>query len=298
MAQQVLFVTGVGRSGTTVLQSMLHSHSAINFNAETHFFKRYLLPYLLKGRVPSKEVLAADPYLSRLDKSRHTALLKLPLNTQDSLKEGFELIMGSGENTAFIGDKDTEYVRYFPHLKKLYPDAWMIHIIRDPRDVVASRMKTECGAKRSIEFHIAEYRYYIQKVRKEGPALFGNHFLELKYEDLIVNPEEELTKLLNPLGLTYEPGMLEFYKSGNQLVADDEMKWKENVAKPLNAGNFGKWKASLTEHDAALLQVKLEKFFEEMNYEMVGASVPIARSLKVATLRQLFVGKTMKEKLS
>ena len=42
--RDIIFIIGVGRSGTTLLQSMLHSHSEIHFSPETHFVKRFLNP--------------------------------------------------------------------------------------------------------------------------------------------------------------------------------------------------------------------------------------------------------------
>lgn len=297
MTPRVVFITGVGRSGTTVLQSMLHSHSEFHFSPETHFFKRYILPFQLKKKTPSKEILARDTYLKRLSEDLFKQVVNSKLQSDSDFTQTFQTIMKGGENTPLIGDKDTEYVRYFPHLKRFFPDAFMIHIIRDPRDVVASRLKTEWGAKRSLEFHIAEYQYYLKKVRKEGPELFGERFIELKYEDLIANPQVELEKVLQKIGVKFEPTMLEFYKNDNSLVAEDEKKWKGNVSKPLQSSNSGKWKESLTVREAALVQKGLRSFFEEMGYERVQEKPSQARRLKVKVLQKLFAGKTLKEQL-
>lgn len=221
----------------------------------------------------------------------------MEMDSIDGLKTAFQAIMSGGENVAFSGDKDTEYVRYFPHIKRLFPDAFMIHIVRDPRDVVASRLKTEWGAKRSLEFHVAEYHYYLKKVRAEGPALFGNRFIELKYEDLLEAPEEQLSSILSKFGETFEPQMLEFYKNDSGLVAEDEKKWKGNVSKPLQQKNSGKWKASFSPKEAALIQKGIKPFFQEMDYELVDMKPSPAKRLKVRVLKKLFAGKTLKEQL-
>lgn len=297
--QGVILLTGVGRSGTTMLQSMLHSHSEINFSVETHFIKGYVVPFLLTGETIKGGTLVGDKFLQRLPTQKNDTICAQNYSTLDGLREAFHVVMSSEDNRAvqYLGDKDTEYVRYFPHIHKFLPKAFMIHIIRDPRDVVASRLKTEWGAKRSLEFHIAEYQYYLKKVRAEGPSLFGERFIELKYEDLLANPEQELSKILNALGLNFESEMLDFYKKGNDLVSEDEKKWKGNVSKPLDKTNSGKWRQSLSESDAAALQHGLEDFFEEMNYEKVSAKVSLIQKMKVQAIKQLFVGKTFKERL-
>ncbi|AEV32398.1 sulfotransferase family protein [Owenweeksia hongkongensis DSM 17368] len=297
--QGVIFLTGVGRSGTTMLQSMLHSHSEINFSVETHFIKRYVVPFLLTKEIVKGGTLASDKFIQRLSLKKQAELCSKDFASIEDLYQAFcEIMKPENDSTiTFLGDKDTEYVRYFSHIKEFVPKAYMIHIVRDPRDVVASRLKTEWGAKRSPEFHMAEYQYYLKKVRKEGPELFGDRFYELKYEDLLENPKRELTGLLSVLNLTYEPEMLNFYKKGNDLVSDDERKWKDNVSKPLDKSNSGKWRSSLSINDAATLQHGLEDFFDEMDYDKVTAKVSLVQKMKVQAIKQLFVGKTFKERL-
>lgn len=292
----IIYLTGVGRSGTTMLQSMLYAHSKINFSVETHFFKRHILPYM-KGKKLTPEDLKSDSYFNRLPEEKKERLLAVQADSLDDLRSMFRRIMGGDEELAYLGDKDTEYVRYFTHLKKLFPEAYMIHIIRDPRDVVASRLKTEWGAKRSVEFHIAEYQYYLKKARTEGVALFGDRYLELRYEMLIDDPKSQLTSLLDKLGLEFEPEMLNFHKGGGDLVAADEKQWKSNVSKPLDSGNQGKWKKTISTIDAAALQHGFEDFFLEQGYEMVSEKPSAWQLTKIKMLKQLFVGKTFKERL-
>lgn len=297
MTSGVVFITGVGRSGTTVLQSMLHAHSAFQFPPETHFFKRHILPFQLSKKLPSQAALESDPFLNRLSEEERKTVLLAEHKGLNDLKKSFESILGGPNGSPFIGDKDTEYVRYFPHLKQLYPDAYMIHIMRDPRDVVASRLKTSWGAKRSLEFHIAEYQYYLKKVRKEGPELFGDRFIEIKYEDLLKDPTQQLSTLLSKMGLEFESAMLEFYKKDQGLIAEDEKEWKGNVSKPLQTANSGKWKESLSEKQAALVQKGIRPFFREMGYELIDLKPSRAKQLKVRLLKKLFAGKTIKERL-
>lgn len=295
----VILLTGVGRSGTTMLQSMLHSHSEINFSVETHFIKRYVVPFLLTKRIVKGGTLKDDKFIHRLPVKKQDEIAARDYVSLQELNEAFYQILSPEDDQPvnFLGDKDTEYVRYFSHIKTFMPDAYMIHIMRDPRDVVASRLRTEWGAKRSMEFHMAEYQYYLKKVRREGPALFGERFYELKYEELLGNPVGELTKLMDVLGLEYEPGMLDFYKKGNDLVSEDERKWKGNVSKPLDKTNSGKWQKVLSLSDAAALQHGLEDFFEEMGYDKVSAKVSLVQKIKVQAIKQLFVAKTFKERL-
>ena len=84
MNPQKLFIVGVGRSGTTLLQSMLNSHPEICFTPETHFFKRYIAPNISNTKGISKQklqaLLQADKYFSRLEVSIEEHLKKFSSN--------------------------------------------------------------------------------------------------------------------------------------------------------------------------------------------------------------------------
>ncbi len=295
--KKIVFLTGVGRSGTTILQSMLHAHNQINFPPETHFFKRYILRYLT-GKKVNEEKIKHDVYLNRLNASKREAVLASDFNSLDDLKQLFLKIMESDSpDIVCIGDKDTEYVRYIPHLKYLFPQSYLINIKRDPRDVIASRLKTEWGSKRSLNFHVAEYQYYIKKVGKDGKKHFNDRFIELRYEDLIEKPEVELKRILKSLDIEFQPQMLEFYKKSNELVAIDEAKWKQNISKPLNSSNKGKWSKSINNDQAALIEKGIEDFMKNNDYQTLDNRVNLIARLQVLMLKGLFIGKSFKERL-
>lgn len=295
--RQLVFVTGVGRSGTTLLQSMLHAHSQIHFPPETHFFKRYVLPFLLYGKRPGWNELENDEYLKRLDPALRQMVIEAPLQIVQDYREVFVKILQGSDNEVLFGDKDTEYVRYIPHVKKVYPKARWLHIIRDPRDVIASRLQTEWGGKRGLAFHVAEYQYYIAKVQRDLKQCFPKTHHELRYEDLLAQPEEELQRVMDFLQLPFEPQMLSFYKGSATLVAKNEEKWKQKVSQPLDAKNHGKWRESLSLRQAALIEEGLQTFMEEYQYVPVGQKCDLPQRLQRNVWRCAFQYKTWKETL-
>jgi hypothetical protein len=295
---KLLFLTGVGRSGTTLLQQMLHAHSEIAFKPETHFFKSYILPFLL-AKSHSDEVYkraaGQDKYLERLTDEERLALINSNYNF-NAISSSFQnLLMNSA--TSIGADKDTEYVRYFPHLKKVYPECYVINMIRDPRDVVLSRIKTPWGSKRSVTFHAAEYTYYLKKNRKEGPELFGDHYIEVKYEDLITDPQKELIHILNRMGLTFESNILDYSKKGSTLIAEDEKAWKDNAGKPILKGNANKWKDELDKSVVGILENNLSLEMEELGYEKSGARPALLKSLEFYGVYSAFQLKSRKERI-
>ena len=299
MQKKTLFLTGIGRSGTTLLQQMLHAHSQINFQPETHFFKKYIVPILLGKMFSGKEFLslvAEDQYLKRLPEKDRTIILGLEPNLEN-LTSGFDRILQK-DNCFFGADKDTEYVRYFPHLKKVYPEAYVINIIRDPREVTLSRKKTPWGAKRSTTFHAAEYVFYYRKMQREGAALFGKRYIVLKFEDLISAPSETLKKLCSDLDLSFENEMLTYGKQSESLIAQDEKAWKGNADKPIMAGNKNKWEKELDKNVVGLLESELKDEMTKMGYTISGAKPNLKTRAEYKLVNAAFTLKTKREKLN
>lgn len=247
---KLFFVVGVGRSGTTLLQSMLNAHPKIALPPESHFIKKYIVPEL-NGRMQPE---TPEDLYDRLRQDKHLARLRLDLqaiitsiNTdgkQISYTELFPHILKAyarGVHKNIIGDKDPSYTYHLKEIHAAYPDAIVIHIIRDPRDVVLSRIKSEWGRKMGFWYHVMEYRRAVQSSKKIGPLLFGSNYMELFYEDLIRQPQKELDSICGKLGVSYHPSMLDYHKSAGEIVCREEIQWKENVFKPIAKNNTQKW---------------------------------------------------------
>lgn len=293
---QIVFVTGLGRSGTTLLQNMLAAHSQIHFPPETHFFKRYLLPRLLNRQAPGLKELAVDSYFHRLPQEKQDFILTHNPKNLEHWRALFLEIM-RGKREPVLGDKDNEYVRYVPQLARLFPGALLVHLVRNPFNVLASRRKAEWGKHRSVAFHAAEYRYYISRLRAEGPRYFGSRYIEFSYESLLKNPEARLAPLLRQFGLHFEAEMLDFHHKAQELVADDERTWKDNLRKPLQEDDPYRWRESLKEQEVALVQKGLEDFFTQYHYEQVTEKPALDAWLRSRVIERAFQWKTCKESL-
>ncbi|MFB6307085.1 MAG: sulfotransferase [Flavobacteriales bacterium] len=271
---KVIFLTGSGRSGTTLLQSMLNAHSEISFTPETHFIKRFVVPELSKKNDFDKEDV-----LKRLKNDKDIARLRIePEKLIDngsvrSTLDIFENIIEEykkNENCNIVGDKDPMNIAYIEHLKKIAPDAFLLHIIRDPRDVLLSRMKSEWGKSTSFPFHLSEYKYYLQKARAQGKQLFGENYCEIFYENLVSAPLETMKMLCKRIGVDFEEAMIEHEGQAEKIIDKDEMSWKSNVLKPVMNKNIGKWKKELNKEKIALVEDVLDEEMTELGYEKSG----------------------------
>lgn len=265
MSSPKVFVIGVGRSGTSLLQSMLASHSTLAFPPETSFFRRYVSKKVLEktwkkeGVEGVQKVIDSDSQLQRLSVDLKTITRdfgNFKAGTRDA--QCYQAILKAEcerQGKIFAGDKDPRSIEYIPLLHHYWPDLHVIHIIRDPRDVLASKKKAAWSRDKNSLYHILANRVQMKIGCKDGVSYFGRNYHEITYSGLISSPEETLRRLCDSLELPFEPAMLNYRDTAEGLVSHEEMSWKKETMQPVNTSNTGKWKKELTSFEAAVTEV-------------------------------------------
>ena len=241
----MIFIIGVGRSGTSLLQSILNSHSKISFLPETQFLRNYVFKKNVSiNKSNYKEIISQlekDPRFSRLN-----ICPKIVIEKSKNMIDVYRNITNfylKNKNKEIIGDKDPKIIENIEVLNYFFPNSKIIHIIRDPRDVVLSRTKAKWSKKYPYFMHSIIYYLQMTLGRKMLYKYFNkNNFYELKYEDLIKDPNYELKKICNFLEVEYENNILNYHNSSKELVSKDEFEWKKETFKPVDNKNSNKWK--------------------------------------------------------
>lgn len=266
---------------------MLNGHSQIAFTPETHFLRFYLGTAAIQQQIEHRgaahftQLLANDPYFLRL---------KIPveelLHPYVEQEKDFNMVAvyrelleryRQGKGKPLIGDKDPRYIDYLPIINKIYPGARIIHIFRDPRDMVLSKTKADWSSHRPYWLNALISQMQMKQGRIMARRLFGSHYYELAYEDLITQPEATLTPLLQWLGLDYEPAMLELRQSAQELVDDSELQWKDRTFQPLMSRNKEKWRDQLSPFQIRCIEIICREWFEELGYEPAEISIGALR---------------------
>lgn len=260
--ENLVFVVGVGRSGTSLLQAMLNAHSKIAFVPEVNFLRRFVLTDSLevlrrdKGEEALKQLLRSDSWLARLELDLDDMLAKIKLEGQSVALPIYSEILKTWltkEQKVIIGDKDPRSIEFLPQLHRLFPQASVIHIYRDPRDVLLSRKKAEWSKDRSIYNHLFVIAVQLKLAHRQLHA-FGSRSLEIAYEWLTNSTEEVLRTVCTFLSVEYEIGMLDFTESARELVSAEEMQWKKETLAPLTKSSVGQWERGLTKWEVALVE--------------------------------------------
>lgn len=267
-----LLIVGVGRSGTSLLQSMLAAHPGIVMMPETSFIRRHLVRALWSGQsFDDLEKLSDDAYLKRWKKDGALPDLKVRDFGEDRLVQVYQsAVRNYGErkgtgNIAYVGDKDPKMIEVLPHLNSIISDYKIVHIIRDPRDVLLSKNKAAWSKGqpllKKLVANAAQLR--IANAFKRS----NDNIIEVRYEDLLTNPEKVLTDICLFLEIKYDPEMLNFQEKAKELVSSEEMSWKKETMGPLLKTNFSKWREELSTEQCDLIEKCCGLAMKNGNYE-------------------------------
>lgn len=272
----VVLIVGVGRSGTSLLHSILNAHSKLVFPPETGVLRRYVASsrlmkaYRVDGAAGMARLLGNDSRVARMRIDVHRAAKAV--RPQQALRPDVQFYLSilseyAGDRTVhLLGDKDPRCVEELQFIRRHIPDTFVIHMLRDPRDVLASKKQAEWSHKYGSMRNAIVATLQLQSATMLGRRLFGKNFIEIRYEDLLSAPERTLQDLCEAIGIAYEPGMLNFQRSAHKLVAEDEIAWKRETLGPLLRGNAGKWESCLSYSDVVLIESALAGPFLTYGY--------------------------------
>lgn len=272
-----IFIVGCGRSGTTLLRLMLNKHSKIAIPEETWYF-----PYLdkqkqnilqsgegdWKARVANYIFANTRTHFPDLKKEQlESELQNLTPNDWPAIVSAVNSRFAKEEKKPRWGDKTPGYVTHLPLLKKLFPDAYIVHIIRDGRDVIPSILKYwSVGPQTNSYLETALYwKKHVSKGIKEGPLYFKNQYMELKYEDLIQDPEKKLRELCKFIKEDYEEQMLDTFEDASKYVPKWE--WHQNTSNSISAERISVWKTNINLYQLALFNLTCGNLIKKLKYE-------------------------------
>lgn len=295
-----IFVIGCPRSGTTLLQLMLHAHSRIAVPSETRFV---LAAYDARREFGDlREAQNRRALAEWIVGRKGTMLRDLGLDRAAVVEEIVAApgTLGSVLSVVFRayarrfgkprwGDKRPGYVKHVDTLLRLWPDAQLVHLIRDGRDCIAS-LKEMTWYKPDVRHAISTWREAIDVGRRCAARLGPDGYHELQYERLVADPVDELSRLCAFLGEDFDPAMTEPQHIAPQAVP----KRKHHHARtkePVTSGRVGSWAARLEPWEITLAETVLGSRLRDYGYELSGAGRPpaaeLAKYAEVAAHRRL-----------
>ena len=312
---RVFFVAGEMRSGTSWLRRTLSAHPEVACGHEGSFFGRGYdheeIP-VYPGPVSSfTRALSLSEELRvwhDLPWNRWTDGYEEDLRNLTRLSIDYFLakeVARTGKR--IVGDKSPQHTENLDEIREVYPDAKVIHIARDGRDVAVSAMHhwwREATDRENGVFALTRDELEIRdayledregflasgrsifteerlsqlarrwsrrvgKARRDGPALYGEDYLEIRYEDLLLNPSVTLRRVFGLLGARADDRAIELcVRAGAFERASRRKPGEEDAGSFFRKGVAGDWRGVFTERDREIYWELAGDRLAEMGYEV------------------------------
>ncbi len=291
-----VFVLGCGRSGTTLLYHMLLS--AGNFavyRVESNVIN-LLEPRFgdLSDRRNQRRLLEAW-YDSRLYTLSGLDKPQLEARVAAECKNGGDFLriimeeMARKQGVERWADTTPEHLLHLHRIKETIPNALIIHIIRDGRDVALSTEKLGYirpfpWDRRPVSMVSGLYwEWMVNKGRRDGKAL-GDDYIEVNFEDLIERPQETLNKLGPFIGqeLDYE----HIQKVGIGSVSAPNTSFKGGQQEQFSP--IGRWKTGYSPEDLSTLEGLIGGTLQDLNYELSAPQSPRSDLARMRTMYRAY----------
>lgn len=309
-----VFIVGCPRSGTTLLQRMAKIHPLIAITPEAPWIPRQ---FSKESGLTSEGVVTAElvpqllehPKFGRLGIGREQ-LLRLLNNGRSVSYSSFVSsifdLYGNVKGKELVGNKTPGFVRKMHTLHRLWPEARVVHLIRDGRDVCLSMINRPLHDLYRKPFYTWTqdpvttaalwWELNVKRGRQAGNPLGGGLYYEMRYESLVAHPAEECAALCVFLGLPYQEVMLRFHEGRKRTAPPSDAKhaWLPSTGddsefrlRPITAG-LRDWKSQMSYEDVERFEAAAGGLLDELGYARAFPQLRSERLEDASRIRELF----------
>jgi hypothetical protein len=270
-----IIIVGCARSGTTLLQAMVHSHPRLAMPPENRFVMPVYRDRASFGDLRRPE--NRDAVAQFITKTRGTKFRDLGVKAAAVRRRVHEVPPTIGSMLAAVlelhaqrfdkqrwGDKRPNYIQDLDVVLELFPDAQIIHIIRDGRDCAAS-LKRMPWWTFGYPASVYKWKHAIETGLRARKELRADQYHEVRYEDLVAEPREHLQALCAFLDEEFDEAMLEHHRESDVKVPQYK-DWHEKVHKPVTDSAVQRWQRDLDAEEIRLFEHVAGRQLEAVGY--------------------------------
>jgi hypothetical protein len=289
------FLVGVPRSGTTLLRLMLDAHPELAIPPETHFVPALIVAAREGDSTPEGlvDLIEARPEwgdfgfeVDDLVERFRAAGTARPRAVLRAFYEAYAERHGKRR----WGDKTPGHSAHMRRIARALPEAHFVHLLRDGRDVFNSRTKRRDVDPAQVA---VQWRRGIQRARRQSRSL--DHYLELRYEDLVAEPEPALRRICGFIDLGYDPAMLRHHERAEERLAEiyrdlpagdsHGLRTAErrrdlhaSASRPVDRDLVGAWRERMSAEQVAAFEREAGWLLGDLGYEEAAGKGPIPQT--------------------
>lgn len=223
-----VFIVGMARSGTSLIEQILASHPAVYGGGETDRV------YRLWESVVRR--------LSQPNLPMHHSLDRLTPEVANTLSAEFLApLRDLAPSASHVTDKTPSNAVHLGLIATLFPNARLIHSRRDPLDTGISCYMTDFAAGNAFSHDlgsIGHYQRVTDRVMAHWQSVLDVPILQVDYEKLVVDPENQIRRLVQFVGLPWDERCLNFHQN-RRIVATAS---QAQVRRPIYDTSIGRWR--------------------------------------------------------
>lgn len=272
LAERPFFIVGNPRSGTTLLNFILSSHPRLYVPAETGF-----VPFLLKdfsAELSPDDLRSLLERIGRLNRAWSGMVADIPALYAALPEPRLAYVLDTlyrrkaAEYGALRwGDKTPSYVLYIPALNEIFPTAQFVHLIRDGRDATLSAQE-KWGRRRWYMDNYYLLKNWVRCVKRgqaAGRKLDPSRYLEVRYENLVRDPEPEIRRICEFLEEDLHADMLDHTRFAHRQIRPGG---HVEVREPISTASVRRWETQMSAFDRKVADRVAGRTLSSLGYQL------------------------------
>ena len=199
--KKIIFICGMPRSGTTLIEQIIASHSEVSGAGELEYLQSIIKNYFFENSNLNKDqILQESSFEKNIVGEKYINFINFH-NFKSNI----------------ITDKAPQNFIWMGFIKIFFPNSKILHCVRDPKDNCLSLYKNYFPSKDMLwsfdQKDIARYYKLYTKLMSFWKSKFSDEIFDISYENLVNNPNEQIQKILKFCDLEWEDDCLNFHKN-------------------------------------------------------------------------------------
>lgn len=282
-----IFVTGADRSGTTLLYALLASHPDISMVRRSNMWRWFngnygdlgdtgALERCLSDLLRYQRIAPLDP-----DEARIRREFADGPPTYGRLFALFHEHLAERRGKPRWGDKSLHTEYHADAILEAYPEARILHLVRDPRDRYASVVRRQepgraKGVSAATGRWLASMRVAHRNVRRHP-----RHYMVVRYETLAASPEPTMRAICRFIDAPYDPAMLTMSGAPDHDAVGGNSSFEALPSGVISTRSIGRYRTVLEPTDIAFIQVCARPYLVRHGYDLVPLAVSVRDRVRI-----------------